>query len=181
MVASGSLAACLRACGENRRDASILAVVAMPFTEVGVVEGLAVHRGHLQQPVWVPSQTFQGYVFARIRQYDDWLVWMVCNHSRRTHTLRPSRLWQKLLAASDGTLAQPEDDPLGDIMKGLEDITASKKRPRQRASNKEAQPQRTVRTVEYEEKPGSSKLRTLTLLQHAQHHKKLHNTLWLRR
>ena len=153
-------------------------MVEQPFTEVGISEGVNLRGGYMKEPVWVPTQFFEGHVFVRIRQYDDWLVWMVCNSSRKANTLRPSKLWQKLLAALDGTLAQPEDDPMADIMKSMEAAAGpSKKRPRQRAP-KEPKSQGTVRTVEHEESPGSKEMRTLTLfLDETQ--KKVAKTVWL--
>ena len=157
------------------------AFVAMPYCEVGVIEGLAVRGGFLKEPVFVPNDSYQGHVFVRLRQYDDWLTWMVCKESRRKSPLRSSVLWQTLLAASSSREKQAEVDPLADIMDTMDDFGAPlKKRSRQRASpKKEALPPKVVRTIEYEEKPGSSEMRTITILQNTKRNKHTNKTVWL--
>lgn len=163
----------------------------MPFSEVVVLEGLAVSGGYLKEPVWVPSLEFEGFIFLRLRQYDDWIHKLVCNQSRRASPLAQCGLWQKLLAASCGADALPVDDPLADIMKTMEDpsLEPAKKRPRprQRAVRQtefwqdHQKSQRRVRRIEYQGDAGSSDKQSFTILQHVQHCRKMAKTVWLQR
>ena len=160
----------------------------MPFSEVVVLEGLAVSGGYLKEPVWVPSLEFEGFIFLRLRQYDDWIHKLVCNQSRRASPLAQCGLWQKLLAASCGADAPLADDPLADIMKTMEDCEApAKKRPRQRAVRQtefwqdHQKSQRRVRRIEYQGDAGSSDKQSFTILQHVQHYRKMAKTVWLQR
>ena len=151
----------------------------MPFSEVVVLEGLAVSGGYLKEPVWVPSLEFEGLMFLRLRQYDDWIHKLVCNQSRRASPLAQCGLWQKLLAASCGADALPVDDPLADIMKTTEDpsLEPAKKRPRPRQWavrqtefwQDHQKSQRRVRRIEYQGDAGSSDKQSFTILQHVQH------------
>ena len=151
----------------------------MPFKEVGVVEGVAVRGGYLKEPIWVPREEHEGCFYLRVRQYDDWLHWMVCDRSKKSHALKQSKLWTQLLGAED---EKEQDDLLADIMHSVaEDVgLPGKKRPRQRALAKSKLPAlyKTVKEIPYPE-PGPQCKRVIFILLNG-YHQKLAKTIWLR-
>ena len=151
---------------------------AMPFAEIGVVEGVAVCGGYLKDPVWVPREEHAGVFYLRVRSYDDWLHWMVCSQSRKARPFRESQMWSQLLDEKPDN----EPDPMADIVDDIQ-VSGQRKRARQRVPH---QCGPTVREVECT-RPGTDCTRILAILAHGksqtkktQQGRSIRETIWLR-
>ena len=98
------------------------------FREPTCYTTFAVSGGFTTSPQQVETHDLGGETFIHIRQYDEWLSWMICKKSRRRKPLKRCTLWSTINDRLEEPTGEEEPDMLGDLMADLVDLEAPQKK-----------------------------------------------------
>jgi len=104
------------------------------FAAVTATRELVVQGGFSRVPHVLPTHRHEGDTFAKVKQYDDWLVKVICGGTRKNASLAQNTVWKEMLLQMrrdpQANAAEREHDPFADAV-GIGHAQAGKRSKRQ--------------------------------------------------